>query len=63
MNRLNIYSYLTKIQPRSVNTLSIIAILTPQVSVFNSFGEILVIFVDFRPFSVKILDLRFLMRS
>ena len=47
MNRLNIYSYLTKIQPRSVNTLSIIAILTPQVSVFNSFGEILVIFCRF----------------
>ena len=40
MNRLNIYSYLTKIQPRSVNTLSITAILTPQVSVSNSFGEI-----------------------
>ena len=44
MNRLNIYSYPTKIQPRSVNTLSIIAILTAQDS---NFKEILVIFCQF----------------
>ena len=46
MNRLNIYSYLTKIQPRSVNTLSITAILTTQDSNFIIFNAILVIFVD-----------------
>ena len=34
MNRLNIYSYPTKIQPRSVNTLSITATLTAQDSKF-----------------------------
>ena len=44
MNRLNIYSYLTKVQPRSVNTLSITAILTAQDS---NFKEILVIFCRF----------------
>ena len=44
MNRLNIYSDPTKIQPRSVNTLSIIATLTTQDWNFNSFKEILVIF-------------------
>ena len=37
MNRLNIYSYPTKIQPRSVNTLSITAILTAQDSIFQQF--------------------------
>ena len=47
MNRLNIYSYLTKIQPRSVNTLSITAILTAQDSNFNSFKVILVRFCRF----------------
>ena len=45
MNRLNIYSDPTKIQPRSVNTLSIIATLTTQDWNFNSFKEILVIFL------------------
>ena len=37
MNRLNIYSYPTKIQPRSVNTLSITATLTAQDSIFQQF--------------------------
>ena len=55
MNRLNIYSYLTKIQPRSVNTLSITGcdsqpFWLPRFqfsTVLERFQEILVIFCRF----------------